>query len=62
MEFDRPIPRDKYLGERLRYSRKEAAYSHIRCLDSGEWIDLSELGAVVDHSGLMPHPAIDQPQ
>lgn len=58
----RPILRGKYLNERLRYFPKDAADNHIRCLDCGGWIDVSDLGAVVDHAGRLPHPAIDQPQ
>ena len=58
----RPIPRGKYLDERQRRTRVDAADSHIRCPKCGGWIDLSDLGAVVDHSGPLPHPAIDQPQ
>jgi hypothetical protein len=53
----RPILRGKYLDERLRFSRREAA-DH----ECGGWIDVSDLGAVVDDSRPLPHPAIDQPQ
>jgi len=53
----RPILRGKYLDERLRFSRREAA-DH----ECGGWIDVSDLGAVVDDSRALPHPAIDQPQ
>jgi hypothetical protein len=41
---------------------KDAADNHIGCHECGGWIDVSDLGAVVDHSGPLPHPAIDQPQ
>jgi hypothetical protein len=58
----RPIPRGKYLDERHRRSASEAADSHIRCPQCGGWIDVSDLGSVVDHAGPLPHPAIDQPQ
>jgi hypothetical protein len=40
----------------------DAADSHIRCPECGGWIDVSDLGAVIDHAGPLPHPAIDQPQ
>jgi hypothetical protein len=46
----RPIPRGKYLDERHRRSASEAAYSHIRCPECGGWIDVSDLGSVVDHA------------
>jgi hypothetical protein len=52
----------KYLDERQRQSPEKAADSHIRCPECGGWIDVSDLGAVVDHAGPLPHPAIDQPQ
>jgi hypothetical protein len=63
----RPIPRGKYLDERQHRTRVDAADSHIRCPECGGWIDLSDRGAVVDHSRPLPHPAIrriavDQPQ
>ena len=58
----RPIPRGKYLDERHRRSASEAANSHIRCPRCGGWIDISDLGSVVDHAGPLPHPAIDQTQ
>ena len=57
-----PILRGKYLDGRLRHFPKDAAANHIRCLECGGWIDISDLGAVVDHSGPLPHPTIDQPQ
>ena len=37
----RPILRGKYLDERLRHTRREAADSHIRCPDYGGWIDVN---------------------
>jgi hypothetical protein len=59
----RPFLRGKYLDERQRQSPQKAAGSHIRCPDCGGWIDVnSDLAAVVDHAGPLPHPAIDQPQ
>ncbi len=54
--------RGKYLDERQRQSPEKAADSHIRCPQCGGWIDVSDLGSVVDHAGPLPHPAIDQPQ
>lgn len=58
----RPIPRGKYLNQRQRLTQFDAADSHIRCPECGGWIDVSDLGSVVDHAGPLPHPAIDQPQ
>ena len=58
----RPIPRGKYLDERHRRSASEVADSHIRCPECVGWIDVSDLGSVVDHAGPLPHPAIDWPQ
>jgi hypothetical protein len=58
----RPIPRGKYLAGQLRSSSAEAADNYIKCPECGGWIDMSDLGSVVDHAGPLPHPAIDQPQ
>jgi len=58
----RPYLRGKYFDERLRRSPVEAAENHIRCPQCDGWIDVSDLGSVTDHSGPLPHPAIDQPQ
>jgi hypothetical protein len=58
----RPILRGKHIDERLRRSPREAADNHVRCAKCGGWIDLSDLGAVADHAGSLPHPALDQPQ
>jgi hypothetical protein len=35
--------------------------NHIECPECGGW-SIGDLGAVADHAGLLPHPAIDQPQ
>jgi len=55
----RHIPRGKYLAERLRRSPKEAADNHISSVVAGL---ILAIGALADHAGPMPHPAIDQPQ
>ena len=39
-----------------------AADNHIRCPACDGWIDVSDLGCVMDHTGPLPHPAIDQLQ
>jgi hypothetical protein len=54
----RPFVRGKYLDERQRQSPEKAADSHIRCPQCGGWIDVSDLGSVVDHAGPLPHPAL----
>ena len=56
----RRIPRGKYVDERFRTS-KEADH-HLRCPKCKGWVDTTDLGAVLDHAGPLPHPAIDQPQ
>ena len=58
----RPIPRGKYMMNDTGGPNSEGADSHIRCPQCGGWIDVSDLGSVVDHAGPLPHPAIDQPQ
>ena len=37
----------------------KAIDSHTRCPVCGGWIDVSDLGAVTDHAGPLPRPAID---
>ena len=56
----RPYLRGRYFDERLRRLPREAADN--RCPACDGWIDVSDLGAVVDHAGPMSHPAIGQPQ
>jgi hypothetical protein len=58
----RPYLRGRYLDERLRRTPADAADCHVRCRHCGGWIDVSDLGSVVDHAGDLPHPAIDQVQ
>jgi hypothetical protein len=58
----RPYLRGRYLDERRCKSPSDAADNHLRCPVCGGWIDFSDLGAVVDHAGPLPHPAIDQLQ
>jgi hypothetical protein len=33
-----------------------------KCEACGGWIDMRDLGAVLDHEGPLPHPACDQVQ
>jgi hypothetical protein len=56
----RPYLRRRYLDERRRRLPREAADNHIRCPARDGWIDVSDLGCVMDHTGPLPHPAIDQ--
>ena len=58
----RPYLRGRYLDERRSRFPREAADNHIRCPACNGWIDVSDLGCVMDHAGPLPHPAIDQPQ
>ena len=58
----RPYLRGKYLDERRRRSLIDAVDNHIRCPACNGWIDVSDLGCVMDHTGPLPHSAIDQPQ
>ena len=42
--------------------RQRRGGNHVRCPACGGWVHISDMGSVVDHSGPLPHPAIDQPQ
>lgn len=45
-------------------SNRPAKYAEhfVKCPACGAWIDCRDLGAVLDHAGPLPHPAIDRPQ
>ena len=58
----RGIPRGKYLGKPAGGTPADEAAHFIKCPACGGWIDMRDLGAVLDHEGPLPHPKEDQPQ
>jgi hypothetical protein len=54
------VPRGKYRGERVYKPVKARAFRALP--GCGGWIDLRNLGQVLDHTELLPHPAEDRPQ
>ena len=45
----------------IKSSEAKARTPHI-CENDLGWFDMRDLGAVLDHEGPLPHPAIDQAQ
>ncbi len=56
------IPRGKYIGKRVDGPTADESKHYIRCEECGGWIDMRDLGAVLDHEGSLPHPASDKNQ
>lgn len=54
-------PRGKHIGRRLGPPVEEAEH-FIRCPACGGWIDMRDLGQVMEHEGPLPHPSEDQDQ
>jgi len=56
------LARGKYTGERIDMPVTNEREHFERCPACGAWIDLRDLGQVLDHAGPLPHPSEDQPQ
>jgi hypothetical protein len=56
------IPRGKYLGKRVGGEPKNEAEHFFRCKECGGWVDMLDLGAVMDHECPLPHPPGDKRQ
>jgi hypothetical protein len=56
------LPRGKYIGLLVGEDVKDEADHFFKCADCGCWLDMRDLGAVLDHEGPLPHPSEDQPQ
>jgi hypothetical protein len=52
------VPRGKYRGERIDQPAADEREHFERCPACGAWVDLRNLGQVLDHAG----PSEDQPQ
>jgi hypothetical protein len=53
--------RSEIIGQRVGGEPKDEA-NFIRCPECGGWIDMRDLGQVLEHQGPLPHPAQDQIQ
>ena len=58
----RTVPRGKYTGERIDKTVTDEREHFERCPACGGWIDLRNLGQVLDHARSLPHPPEEQPQ
>ena len=57
-----PVPRGKIIGKQIGGPPLSEADNLWKCEACGGWFDMRDLGAVLDHEGPLPHPAIDQAQ
>jgi hypothetical protein len=58
----RMIPRGTVMGERIDGPPLSEAEHFWKCEACGGWIDMRDLGAVLDHEEPLPHPTCDQAQ
>ena len=58
----RPLRRGEIIGQRVDREDATEADHFLRCPDCGGWIDIRDLGAVLDHAGALPHPLQDKEQ
>ncbi|MGY3607692.1 MULTISPECIES: hypothetical protein [unclassified Bradyrhizobium] len=56
------IPRGKYVDQSFRDPSNDKAEHFIKCEICGGWIDMRDMGSVMDHAGPLPHPEEDKPQ
>jgi hypothetical protein len=61
MPIDEPIRRGEIIGKVAGPILSEAEH-FFRSAECGGYFDMSDLGAVLDHEGPLPHPAQDQKQ
>jgi hypothetical protein len=54
--------RGEIIGQRVGGEPKDKSEHFIRCPDCGTWIDMRDLGQVLEHQGPVPHPKQDRPQ
>jgi hypothetical protein len=52
----RNIRRGEIIGERVGGEPKSEAEYYIRCPACGAYVDMRDLGRVLEHEGPLPHP------
>ena len=50
------------IGKRVGGEPKHEREHFMKCPECGGWIDMRDLGRVLEHHGPPPHPQQDQPQ
>jgi hypothetical protein len=56
------LPRGQFIGVRVGEDAADEAHHFFRCAECGCWVDMRDLGTVLDHEGPLPHPAEDRAQ
>ena len=56
------LARGKYIGMLVGKDVADEADHFFKCTECGCWINMRDLGAVLDHEGSLPHPDQDQLQ
>lgn len=59
---DNPIRRGELIGERLGGAPASEAEHFMQCPTCGGYVDMRDLGQVLEHEGPLPHPVQDKPQ
>ena len=61
-EHKRPLRRGEIMGEVVSPKPASEADCFIRCPACVGWIDIRDLGQIMEPAGPLPHPVQDQPQ
>lgn len=56
------IRRGEHIGERFGGEPASEAEHFMQCPACGGYVDMRDLGQVMEHEGPLPHPAQDRPQ
>lgn len=56
------LPRGEVTGKPEGWTPACEVDHFMKCPDCGGWIDMRDLGMVLEHTGALPHPKEDQPQ
>jgi hypothetical protein len=56
------LPQGKYIGLLVGEDVTDEADHFFKCAECGCWLDMRDLGAVLDHEGPLSHPAEDRSQ
>jgi hypothetical protein len=58
----RHLRRGEIIGERVGGEPKNEAEHFLKCPTCGGWVDMRDLGQVLEHEGPLPHPGQDRQQ
>ncbi len=57
-----PIRRGSIYGQPSGWVPASEADHFVQCPGCGAWVDMRDLGMVLDHARPLPHPVRDKPQ